>query len=67
MNFDIFQNVFRRIKKLYKTEARGFIPPVNAWDIHKVIRMSFGFNGKAITPERMKSKADIVEQYEFKE
>ncbi len=51
----------------YFAEARGFIPPVNAWDIHKVIRMSFGFNGKAITPERMKSKADIVEQYEFKE
>ena len=51
----------------YFAEAKGFIPPVNAWDIHKVIRMSFGFNGKAITPERMKSKADIVEQYEFKE
>lgn len=44
MNFDIFQNVFRRIKKLYKTEARGFIPPVNAWDIYKVICMLFGFN-----------------------
>ena len=51
----------------YFAEVKGFIPPVNAWNIHKVIRMSFGFNGKAITPERMKSKADIVEQYEFKE
>lgn len=51
----------------YFAEDKEFIPPVNAWNIHKVIRMSFGFNGKPITPERMKSKADIVEQYEFKE
>jgi len=32
----------------YFAEARGFIAPINAWDIHKVIRMSFGSNGKAI-------------------
>ena len=51
----------------YFAEDKGFIPPVNAWNIHKVLRMSFGFNGKAITQEHMKSKADIVEQYEFKE
>lgn len=51
----------------YFAEVKGFIPPVNAWNIHKVIRMSFGFNGKAITSERLKSKADIVGQYEFKE
>lgn len=51
----------------YFAEVKGFIPPVNVWNIHKVIRMSFGFNGKAITSERMKSKADIVERYEFKE
>lgn len=34
--------------------------------MHDVIRMSFGFNGQAITQERMKSKADIVEKYNFK-
>ena len=25
----------------YFAEVKGFIPPVNAWNIHKVIRMSF--------------------------
>ncbi len=44
----------------------GIIPALNEWDIQKIIFMSFGFNGQAITQERMKSKADIVEKYNFK-
>lgn len=47
-------------------EDDGIISSLNTWDIDKVIRMTFGFNGEAITPERMESKADILEQYDFK-
>lgn len=52
--------------KFFALEDGTTIPPVNIWNMHDVIRMSFGFNGQAITQERMKSKADIVEKYNFK-
>lgn len=44
---------------------KGSIPPLNEWDLKKVIKMAFGFNGLKLTEERKKEREDIIEKYGF--
>lgn len=37
--------------------------PMNKWEMDKVIKMAFGFNGKPITSKRLQEKKEIVKKY----
>lgn len=59
--------------KVYAPARRAFvdidnsnkIPSMNEWDIERVIRMGFGFNGLSITEKRMQEKRDFLNHYNF--
>lgn len=59
--------------KVYAPARRAFankengkdVPKMNEWDLDKVIRMGFGFNGLKITEKRMEEKREFLNRYNF--
>lgn len=51
--------------KTYAPAMKAFInqTPMNKWEMDKVIKMAFGFNGKPITSKRLQEKKEIVKKY----
>lgn len=60
--------VYAPARKAFADKENGKnVPKMNEWDMDKVIRMGFGFNGLSITEKRMEEKRELLNKFDFKD